>query len=83
MPTLPNCNLMAKEEYYPEEVLVEKVQSGEYGWKDYVQHHSKAWKTEYGKFCRLRELPADDETALRFLDMKQEEMESALASGEA
>ena len=38
---------MSKEEYYPEETLVEKVQSGEYGWKDYVQHHSREWRTEY------------------------------------
>ena len=74
---------MAKKEYYPEETLVEKVQSGEYGWKDYVRHHSREWKTEYEKYCRLRDLPMDDYTALRFLDMKQEEMETALANGDA
>ena len=28
---------MAHGEYYPEEVLVEKVQAGEYGWFDYVK----------------------------------------------
>ena len=65
---------MAKEEYYPEETLVEKVQSGEYGWKDYVWYHSREWRTD---------LPMDDDTALRFLDMKQEEMETALAYGDA
>lgn len=74
---------MANEEFYPEETLVEKVQSGAYGWKDYVTHHSKTWKTEYEKYCRLRDLPMDDDTALRFLDLKQEEMEAALASGDA
>lgn len=74
---------MSKEEYYPEETLVEKVQSGEYGWKDYVRHHSREWRTEYEKFCRLRDLPMDDGTALRFLDMKQEEIETALANGDA
>lgn len=74
---------MVKEEYYPEETLVEKVQSGEYGWKDYVRHHSREWRTEYEKFCRLRDLPMDDGTALRFLDMKQEEIETALANGDA
>ena len=54
---------MAKEEYYPEETLVEKVQSGEYGWKDYVWYHSREWRTEYEKYCRLRDLPMDDDTA--------------------
>ena len=68
---------MSKEEYYPEETLVEKVQSGEYGWKDYVWHHSREWRTEYEKYCRLRDLPMD------FLDMKQEEIETALANGDA
>ena len=27
---------MSQNEYYPEEVLIEKMQSGEYGWLDYV-----------------------------------------------
>jgi hypothetical protein len=27
---------MAQHQYYPEEVLIEKMQSGEYGWLDYV-----------------------------------------------
>ena len=42
-----------------------------------------AWRTEYEKYCRLRDLPMDDDTALRFLDMKQEEIETALANGDA
>ena len=32
---------MAKEKFYPEDVLIEKVQSGEFGWLDYVNHFSK------------------------------------------
>ena len=31
---------MAQNEYYPEDVLVGKMQSGEYGWLDYVNHSS-------------------------------------------
>ena len=31
---------MASNKYYPEDVLVEKIQSGEYGWLEYVNHHS-------------------------------------------
>lgn len=38
---------MAKNKYYPEEVLVEKVQKGEYGWLDYVNHYSEEWQGEY------------------------------------
>ena len=34
---------MAQNEYYPEEVLVGKMQSGEYGWLDYVNHFSADW----------------------------------------
>lgn len=29
---------MAQQKYYPEEILVEKMQSGEYGWLDYINH---------------------------------------------
>ena len=35
---------MAKNKYYPEEVLVEKVQKGEYGWLDYVNLYSEEWQ---------------------------------------
>lgn len=29
---------MAEHQYYPEEVLIEKMERGEYGWLDYVNH---------------------------------------------
>ena len=64
-------------------VLVEKVQSGVFGWLGYVTHHSKAWKQEYERYCRLRELPMNDGTAEKFLQMKQEELEEAIANGDA
>ena len=35
---------MAQHQYYPEEVLIEKMQSGEYGWLDYVNHFSAEWQ---------------------------------------
>ena len=38
---------MAATKYYPEDELVEKFQSGEYGWIDYVNHHSPEWQEEY------------------------------------
>ena len=46
---------LGTERFYPEETLVEKVQSGVFGWLGYVTHHSKAWKQEYERYCRLRE----------------------------
>ncbi len=45
---------MANVKYYPEDVLVEKVQSGEYGWLDYINHHSPEWQEEYTAFCKER-----------------------------
>ena len=37
---------MAQHQYYPEEVLIEKMQSGEYGWLDYVNHFSAEWQED-------------------------------------
>ena len=31
---------MANIKYYPEDELVQKVQSGEYGWLDYITHRN-------------------------------------------
>ena len=72
---------MPKENFYPEETLIEKVQSGEYGWHDYVTHTSQEWKQEYEKYCRLRELPMNDENAWKFIKMKEAEMEEAIDGG--
>ena len=74
---------MEKEQYYPEEILVAKVQNGEYGWLEYVCHHSKEWKQEYDSYCRKRGLPMNDKTAWQFIEMKQEEFEQGIADGEA
>lgn len=74
---------MEKDIYYPEETLVEKVQSGEYGWLEYVNHHSKIWKAEFEKYCRLRGLTPCEDAAWRFVEMKQEELDQAIANGEA
>ena len=43
---------MAQHQYYPEEVLIEKMQSGEYGWLDYVNHFSAEWQEEYARSVR-------------------------------
>lgn len=74
---------MAREKFYNEEVLVEKVQSGEFGWLDYINHHSREWKSEYESYCRNRGLQIGEESASRFLDFKNAQMEQALADGDA
>ena len=47
---------MSQNEYYPEDVLIEKMQSGEYGWLDYVNHFSAEWQEEYADYCRQNNL---------------------------
>lgn len=42
---------MASNKYYPEDVLVEKMQSGEYGWLEFINHHSAEWQEEYESYC--------------------------------
>ena len=49
---------MAANKYYPEDVLVEKMQSGEYGWLEYVNHHSAEWQEEYEGYCLKNGLSA-------------------------
>ena len=47
---------MAQQKYYPEEILVEKMQSGEYGWLDYINHFSAEWQEEYAHYCEEKGL---------------------------
>ena len=65
---------MAHVKYYPEDVLVEKVQSGEYGWLDYINHHSPEWQEEYTAFCKEKDLIVNEESAEEFVDWKGEQM---------
>lgn len=74
---------MAKEKFYPEETLVEKVQSGDFSWLDYINHHSREWKTEYEEYCKGRGLSIDSDSAEQFLDYKETQLEQALENGDA
>ena len=47
---------MAQHQYYPEDVLVEKIERGEYGWLDYVNHFSADWQEENKRYCEERSL---------------------------
>ena len=67
---------MANVKYYPEDVLVEKFQSGEYGWLDYINHHSPEWQEEYTAFCKEKNLVVNEESAEEFVDWKGEKIEA-------
>ena len=71
---------MADVKYYPEDVLVEKVQSGEYGWLDYINHHSPEWQEEYTAFCKEKDLIVNEESADEFVDWKGEQIEAGEVS---
>lgn len=68
---------MANIKYYPEDELVQKVQSGEYGWLDYINHHSSEWQEEYTEFCNERNLVVNEESAEDFIEWKGELVETS------
>ena len=74
---------MAQNTYYPEEVLIEKMERGEYGWLDYVNHFSAEWQEELGEYCKAHSLTIDDTAAGQFVHYKSEQLEAAMESGEA
>lgn len=67
---------MGNIKYYPEDELVQKVQSGEYGWLDYINHHSSEWQEEYTEFCNERNLVVNEESAEDFIEWKGELIET-------
>ena len=74
---------MTRQEYYPEEVLVEKMQNGEYGWLDYVNHFSAQWQEEYTRYCKENGLMVGEESAAEFVRHKDEQLEAAMERGDA
>ena len=75
--------IMAQNTYYPEEVLIEKMERGEYGWLDYVNHFSAEWQEELVEYCKAHSLTIDDTAAEQFVHYKSEQLEAAMESGEA
>ena len=66
---------MAANKYYSEDELVEKIQSGEYSWLDYVNHHSEEWQNEYQAWCLANAKSISVETAEEFVHYKDEQLE--------
>lgn len=70
--------------YEPEEELIEKVQSGEYGWKEYICHHSRELSQEYERHCHRKGLdPGLEESAAGFMEMRDGLLDEALENGNA
>lgn len=74
---------MEENEYYPEEVLIGKMERGEYGWLDYVNHFSAEWREEYARYCEENNLMAGNDTAAEFVRHKDEQLEAAMEAGDA
>ncbi len=74
---------MAHQKYYPEEVLVEKIQNGQYGWLDYVNHFSAEWQEEYARYCEEKGLMVGNDSAEAFVRYKDEQLETAMERGDA
>ena len=70
---------MAKVKYYPEDELVQKFQDGEYGWIDYVNHHSPEWQEQYTQFCNENNLTINEESAELFVEHMTELMEESMS----
>ena len=74
---------MTTNELYPEEVLIAKMESGQYGWLDYVNHYSLEWQEEYIRYCRDNGLSVGDDSAAEFVQFKGEQLEVAIENGDA
>ena len=68
---------MAATKYSPEDELVEKFQRGEYGWLDYVNHHSPEWQAEFTAFCKERPPTINEGSAELFVEWKGDQLENS------
>ena len=75
--------IMAQVNYYPEDVLIEKMQEGQYGWLDYVNHHSREWQEEYARYCASMGVCINEHSAEAFVYQKDMELEEAMLRGDA
>lgn len=70
--------------YEPENILVQKMQEGTYKWKDYIRRHSRELNYEYERYCQFHGIsPEEEESAERFIDMREQQFEEALKHGDA
>lgn len=71
-------------QHLSEEELVQKVQSGEYGWREYIEHQSKELMLEYADYCQSQGIdPKEEESAAKFMEQRNKEFEQAMERGDA
>lgn len=73
---------MALHKYYTEEILVEKVQKGEMGWLEYINHNSFELQEEYADYCRQHGQSIDELSAEQFVHYRDELFEKAMEAGD-
>lgn len=74
---------MRKGPYYIEDILVEKMLNGEYGWLDYVNHFCEEWQNEYEEYCKEHALCIGNESAEQFVKYKDELLEQGMETENA
>ncbi len=74
---------MAQTKYYPEDVLIEKMQEGQFSWLDYVNHYSQDWQEEYAQYCQSMGVEINNQTAEAFVGYKDKQLEEAMVRGDA
>lgn len=67
---------MANKQLLEEEDLIDKVQSGEFGWLEYIKHQPEEIQNEFTDFCQERELTAEEDAAGQFMDWKSAQLEN-------
>lgn len=69
--------------YVSETALIEKMQSGEIGWKEYVMQQSKELHDEYMWYCDKKGLnPNSENSAQIFIDAQEKAFEEAIERGD-
>ncbi len=69
--------------YVSEALLIEKIQSGEIGWKEYVLQQSKELHEEYMWYCDKKKLdPQSEESAVVFLEAQEKAFDEAIERGD-
>ena len=51
--------------------------------QDFIENHPEGWLDEYVDYCDSRGRDPDEETALDFLALKDDELERAMENGDA
>ena len=74
---------MEQNKTYTEDELVQLYQNGEITLAEFVVFHPADWGMEFALFLSRHPERSQEENALAFLDLKDNELETALEHGDA